>query len=661
MAVRSPLFLSDASGTNQIAEGDSTYMTALHEFAGYAFAQNPNPSLEVQGANGTAISGQPFVDTFYVAGAYTTQVSSFASEADTADIVLTTENYSRIRQVTAAVSAPSGDANNHEYPLYLYNPDGEEGEDINTHLRAMTISDFYDTFVAPVLTQFGGGGQTAQKGGTYFLTTSASPSNASLVSSTPVAINKVSDTAAYTNTGIPEAVEQTIDTNYYLAKVDYAAAAYPEVYDQLPIYWDFANNRINAHTPASWSALMNKFLRYYLSSNSAGQYQLSYNVDGSDGVLNGALYTDERRVPDGTAGGGGNYQQYEAGIDDYRTQEFPTGVTTVVQSQSFKIYQGIPSAAETTSLEGTTSVPETSDHNNDYAQKGTSNITVGWRFNSDGTVEDRDTTVPSASRTEYTANNHADWVNSGPTQTWYIRATNHVNSGLTASGDSLNTWLTLDNTTSRNWFITDSNNPPSFNQAQHVWKIDIATDSGGSNIVSTGYYENQIQGDNIQLEGTLATPETNPFEQTMGTKHGWRFAQGVNIAGQVQHGSDYGGGTSWSSTGHTNWARFRNQLTNADVPFTNYIAGTYYIRATVQDGTSTGTITQLGDSVGTWHLLQPGTSSANSVDFQFVDTRTLSSYGTGQYLTYKIEIASDAVGSNIIDTGYYRFLYAGTA
>jgi len=339
MAVRSPLFLSDASGTNNIAEGDSTYMSALHEFAGYAYAQNPNPSLEVEGSNGTAISGQPFVDTFYVAGAYSTRVDRFATEAETANIVLTTENYSRIRQVTDTVSAPSGDTNNHEYPLYLYN-DGGIDADIDTQLRAMTLTDFYDTFVDPVLTQFGGGGQTAAKGGTYFITTTASPANASLVSATPIAINKVADLAAYTAGGIAEAVEQTIDTNYYLAKVDYPASAYPEVFDQLPIYWDFANNSIKTHTPTSWAALMNKFLRYYLSSNSGGQYQLSYNVDGSNGVLNGSLYIDERRTPDGTAGGGGNYQQRYVNTNDYRTQEFPTGTTSVVQSQSFKIYQG---------------------------------------------------------------------------------------------------------------------------------------------------------------------------------------------------------------------------------------------------------------------------------------------------------------------------------
>jgi len=657
MAVRSPLFLSDASGTNQIAEGDSTYMTALHEFAGYAFAQDPNPSLEVQGSNGSVISGQPFVDTFYVAGAYSTRVDRFATEAETADIVLTTENYSRIRQVTDAVSAPSGDANNHEYPLYLYNPDGEEGEDINTHLRAMTISDFYDTFVAPVLTQFGGGGQTAAKGGTYFITTSASPANASLVSTTPIAINKVSDTAAYTASGIPEAVEQTIDTNYYLAKVDYPAASYPEIYDQLPIYWDFANNRINAHTPGSWSTLMNKFLRYYLSSNSAGQYQLSYNVDGSDGVLNGALYIDERRTPDGSAGGGGNYQQLYVNTNDYRTQEFPTGTTTVVQSQSFKIYQGIPSAAETTSLEGTQSVPETTEHVNGYAQKDTNNITLGWRFNSDATVEDRDSTRTP----EYSANNHADWVNSGPTQTWYIRATIDSNSGLTTSGDSLNTWLTLDNTTSRSWNITDTANPPVYNTKFHRWKIEIATDSGGSNIVSTGYYHNQLEGDNIRLEGTQGTPKTNPAEQTHGTKHGFRLATGVNISGKVEHGNDYGGGTSWSATTMQNWSDYRNSATNSDINFSNYFAGTYYVRGTVDSGTSTGTITQQGDAMNTWHILQPGATAANSVEFLFADSRTLTSYGTGQYLTYKIEIASDAAGSNIIDTGYYKFQYAGTA
>lgn len=633
MAVRSPLFLSDASGTNQIAEGDSTYMTALHEFAGYAFAQNPNPSLEVQGANGTAISGQPFVDTFYVAGAYSTRVDRFATEAETADIVLTTENYSRIRQVTAAVSAPSGDANNHEYPLYLYNDQGTD-EDLDTHLRAMTITDFYDTFVAPVLSQFGGGGQTAAKGGTYFLTTSASPTNASLVSTTPVAVNKVSDTAAYTASGIPEAVEQTIDTNYYLAKVDFAAAAYPEIYDQLPIYWDFANNRINAHTPASWSALMNKFLRYYLSSNAGGQYQLSYNVDGSDGVLNGALYTDERRTPDGSAGGGGNYQQRYVGVDDYRTQEFPTGTTTVVQSQSFKIYQGVPSLVETVSLEGTTSVPKTMPSS---PKDSDGTVRMGFKWKDIGNTFFIET--DPINETEL-----VEWLNTAPNRSgsYYIRGTIYDQSSAgsqTTQGASLNTWWAMTTTPQdRQFEVTDSRNPPTYDQEHMTWKIDIATDSGGSNIVGTGYYRANYQGDAINLEGTSGSPEVTghlPLSDG-GVNMGWRF----NVSGAVED-YDNDRATQYQAAGHIPWAR------------TGYV-GTYYIRATDVSSGNDHTWTNSPNSLGTWWQLN------SSRSFFFEDNDLPASY-VGRFVKLKIEIATDSIGSNIVATGYYQNAYEGGA
>lgn len=633
MAVRSPLFLSDASGTNQIAEGDSTYMTALHEFAGYAFAQNPNPSLEVQGANGSAISGQPFVDTFYVAGAYSTRVDRFATEAETANIVLTTENYSRIRQVTAAISAPSGDANNHEYPLYLYNDQGGD-EDLDTHLRAMTITDFYDTFVAPVLTQFGGGGQTAAKGGTYFLTTSTTPSNASLVSTTPVAVNKVSDTAAYTASGIPEAVEQTIDTNYYLAKVDYPATAYPEVYDQLPLYWDFANNRINAHTPTTWANLMNKFLRYYLSSNAGGSYQLSYNVDGSDGVLNGVLYTDERRTPDGSAGGGGNYQQLYVGVDDYRTQEFPTGTTTVVQSQSFKIHQGTPSLVETVSLEGTTSIPKTMPSS---PKDSDGTVRIGFKWKDVGNTFFIET--DPVGETEL-----VEWLNTAPNRTgnYYIRGTIYDQSDAvnqTTQGATLNTWWAMTTTPQdRQFEVTDSRNPPTYDQEHMTWKIDIATDSGGSNIVGTGYYRANYQGDAINLEGTSGAPEiTGHLPLSDGSINmGWRFTS----TGVVED-YDNDRATQYSAVNHVPWAR------------TGHV-GTYYIRATDVSSGSDHNWTNSPNSLGTWWQLNVSRS------FFFEDNSAINSY-VGRNVKLQIDIATDAAGSNIIATGYYMSVYEGGA
>ena len=488
MTVRSPLFLSDSSGTNQIAEGDATYMTSLHEFAGYAFAQNPNPYIEINGSNGSAIPGQPFVDTYWIAGAYSTRVDRFATEAETANISMSTDNYSRIREVTDTVAAPSGDANAHEYPLYLYNPDGEDGEDINTHLRSMTLTDFYDTFVSPVLTQFGGGGTTKDKGGTYFMTTSASPSNATLVSSTPAAINSVADLTAYSASQIPETLKQTTDTNYYIAKVDYAAANYPEVYDQLPIYWDFTNGQIKAHTPASWSTLMNKFLRYYLSSNhSAGTYRLSYNVDGSNGVLNGTQFIDERRTPDGSAGAGGNYQQRYVNTNDYRTQEFPTGTTSVVSTKSFKIYQG---QVEEASLEGTNALPET---NTRLVTTGVGSILVGWSFDpggSGGAVKEYDS---DNSPTESTSG-HAAWVNVNPAADdyWFRFSLITQPSGGNSAGAALNTWHA--DTSTRSVFWQDGRAGNSYADETVKWKVEIATDSGGSNIVATGYYQFEYSG-----------------------------------------------------------------------------------------------------------------------------------------------------------------------
>ena len=481
MTARSPLFLTDSSGTNQIQEGDSTYMDSMNEFAGYVFAQDPNPSIEVNTANGTAIPGQPFVDTYWIAGTYSTRVDRFATEAETDNISMVTDNYSRIREVTDVQALPTGDANNHEYPLYLY---AAGGGDIDTHLRSMTRQDFIDTFVSStVLNQFGGGGTTKAKGGTYFMTTTASPTNATLVSATPAAVNSYADLTAYTAGGIEETQKQTIDTNYYIAKVDYPASSYTEVFDQLPIYWDYATGEIKSHTPTSWANLLGPFLRYYLSSNFTTEtYRLSYNVDGSNGVVAGTLFTDERRTPDGSAGAGGNYQQLYVNTDDYRTQEFPTGTLGVIAQQRFKIYQGV---VEAVSLQGTIASPE--QHSTFPITDG--DVTVGFRFNSDGTVEHYDSEeVPT-----YFDGGSNDWVNvSPPGNTYYIRFALQSGPSGPSYGPTLNTWQAL--TSDRVIRVTDSRPSASYSSETAVFKVEIASDSGGTNIIDTGYYEVSWEG-----------------------------------------------------------------------------------------------------------------------------------------------------------------------
>lgn len=265
MAVRLPLAAQPVDGDVaglQIFEMASTGVDNIHKFATYAYAQDPSVNLEVDTANGNLLSGQPFVDTYYVAGAYSTRVDRFATEAETADIVLTTDNYNRLRYVLDSVTLPTGDTNDTQYPLYLYNAQGTYGgenpNNPNTHFRCMTRQDFIDTFVTPALSMmdsdgFYNGTNNIEQNGTYFLTTTNTPTNATVVSNTPVAINSEANVGAYQAAQIPEAVKQTVDVNYYIAKVDFPATSYA-VYDavlgtyDLPLYFNSGDEMISAHT-----------------------------------------------------------------------------------------------------------------------------------------------------------------------------------------------------------------------------------------------------------------------------------------------------------------------------------------------------------------------------------------------------------------------------
>jgi hypothetical protein len=336
MAVRTPLLLEAPDGNPyvQIQEFNAINTSDVNLFAPYAYANNPSgPSakLEVNTANGTLMSNQPFVDTYYIAGASTTRVDRFATEAETPDVSMVTDNYNRLRVVYPTLSLPTGDTNNFQYPLYLYAVSGV------THLRAMTRDDFIDTFVIPALDAMDiwSASTTNQQAGTYFLTTSTAPSNATLVSTTPVAVNSVANIAAYTAGGIAEAQKQTIDTNYYLAMVNYAATTYGAYnaastgYD-LPLYFDAGTETIRQHTPATWSALIGPFLRYYLATPGTGYY-IEYNL--TDGNQRGTTYTDTRVTPTGTG-----YNQLAVNADDYRTQEFPTGTASTITANTKAFY-----------------------------------------------------------------------------------------------------------------------------------------------------------------------------------------------------------------------------------------------------------------------------------------------------------------------------------
>ena len=104
---------------------------------------------------------------------------------------------------------------------------------------------------------------------------------------------------------------------------------------------------------------------------------------------------------------------------------------------------------------------------------------AGWHFLSNGNC------------TKFTgaAHNKPEWFgklvdteHTTVVHTYYIRATTE-SGDLPDNGDVLNSWLTLNS--SRSWYWTETT---PFDASHGIIKVEIASDSGGTDIRATGYY-----------------------------------------------------------------------------------------------------------------------------------------------------------------------------
>lgn len=113
-----------------------------------------------------------------------------------------------------------------------------------------------------------------------------------------------------------------------------------------------------------------------------------------------------------------------------------------------------------------------------------SQATVDWEFRADGTVYKREGFVPV-----YTQDNAGTtwWIGGGspPTASYWIRWTYATTTEDPINfGDAVNTWHELGTVT--RWF---GERRTAVGDETSNMKVEIATDSAGSNIVATGYYE----------------------------------------------------------------------------------------------------------------------------------------------------------------------------
>ena len=312
MAVR---FAVKLDSNNNIQRCTQAEMTALVQETIRQYGLDPSVVLTVGSGNLGNLS-----DTRLKAGAAGSDSTNFDTAGELADVSTVTVNYNKVIQTVNSISSLESGDDDFSFPLYL---DGDN------NLRAMTLTDVYDTFVAPAVLLMCTSDTGTEQAGTYTITSSTTAaSGETLVSSTAVFTDTRANAGAYTAGGLPETVDQpTTITNYYLHRIDSAAAAtivrplvhvrantdriqmYPLT--KLRVFLKAALQRAASTTDHSGSTI-----RYSWSStgttNSRGTAMLDTRLNSSTRLTN------------------------QVG-DDYRAQEVPSGSATTISTHRLYI------------------------------------------------------------------------------------------------------------------------------------------------------------------------------------------------------------------------------------------------------------------------------------------------------------------------------------
>ena len=316
MAVRTPIYYDGST----IAEMTSTQITEWKQYIAYLYSTDPTVTVTVVSASGTL--SPTMADTRLQAGSQSTNASAFVAESSTAEPSTVTVNYDKLTGPTYDTSLnANADTNNLAFPAYM---DG-------TDIRAMSLTDYVDTFIYETLDDMISGSESASTNGTYTISTSTSVSNYTEVSgsNTVVFTDTRADTSAYTSGGIPETLDQpTTITNYYLQRRSDARSFPSQALLLVDSSGDLNQVDLTSDT-SSFNAILKNDIRHYAAEDTGG-HKLSYNINGS-GNSRGTAMVDTK------LDGSGNYQTRQVGLDDYRSQEFPNGSPQTINTYTFKI------------------------------------------------------------------------------------------------------------------------------------------------------------------------------------------------------------------------------------------------------------------------------------------------------------------------------------
>jgi len=295
MAVRQPLYYNSGN----LQEMTTAMVGEIVDQVVYQYSLSPSVPLTVVGSSGSlsAIS-----DTRLQAGASTTDVTNFDTEAETPNVSTVTVTYDKITE-TRTAGTPTVDTGK-TWPVY-YTSGGA--------IQSMNLQDVKDTFLHPAIDLLTAATTTTQQAGTHFISSATSVSGSTRVSATPVFTDTRANAAAYTADGIGETQDQpTTITNYYLYTVNGSDTSYTA-----PLFIEGSNN-LQIYPDATFETLMQEWIKYTAVSSTDG-YSFAYNVGTSgSGEIRGSGMADTKL-------NGSTYRTRFVNADDYRTQEHPSG------------------------------------------------------------------------------------------------------------------------------------------------------------------------------------------------------------------------------------------------------------------------------------------------------------------------------------------------
>ena len=326
----------------------------------YRYSIDPSVVLDVvaSGGNLDAIN-----DTRLTAGAASSSGSDFPAEGTTAEPGTTTTTFDRLDQIYRSINGlPVADTTDQTADTTILTSDqaNDSGKTFpiyydNSDIRAMTLGDFYDTFIHPAIDQLiestttatnsqagtyviKGGTATAENNAdadditcdsisirTDFFEEPITLENATLVEPTPVFIDTRANTELYSADGIPETLDQskTIES-YYLFRINGVNNSYTA-----PMFITDDNN-LQVYDSDIFGDLLTNHIRYEASQSASG-YKITYSLaNDSTGFNRGEGMVDT--ILDGS----GNYQTKLDGAT-YRAQEFPNGNISTANTYFLKI------------------------------------------------------------------------------------------------------------------------------------------------------------------------------------------------------------------------------------------------------------------------------------------------------------------------------------